>query len=178
MRNEIKTETEILDGIVKETYDYIEIEDKKVKHGLCKYYDYKGNLEEECFYKMGKKHGKSNEYYHGEWKAEGNYSQGKKDEIWLVKTYDGKVKKVLYINGIEQELETREEKESIYKQREIVENKIPKIFILLVIMSILTIFTLILWEENKSLERKLEKENVAEEIMSDFPKAYSETIEK
>lgn len=177
MEHEIKTETEILDGIVKETYDYIEIEDKKVKHGLCKYYDYKGNLEEESFYEMGKKHGKSNEYYHGEWKTEGNYSQGKKDGIWLVKTYDGKVKKVLYINGIEQELETREEKESIYKQREIVENKIPKIFILLVIMSILTIFTLILWEENKSLERKLEKENVAEEIF-DFPEKYEPITEK
>lgn len=175
MKHEIQKEISY-NGILKEEYEYLS--EEKVKDGLSKYYDSLGNLEEESFYEMGKKHGKSNEYYHGEWKAEGNYSQGKKDGIWLVKTYDGKVKKVLYINGIEQELETREEKESIYKQREIVENKIPKIFILLVIMSILTIFTLILWEENKSLERKLEKENVAEEIMSDFPKTYSETIEK
>lgn len=175
MKHEIKKEISY-DGILKEEYEYLS--EEKVKNGLSKHYDSLGNLEEESFYQLGKKHGKSKEYYHGEWKAEGNYSQGKKDGIWLVKTYDGKVKKVLYINGIEQELETKEEKERIYKQREIVENKIPKIFILLVIMSILTIFTLILWEENITLERKLEKENVAEEIMSDFPKTYSETIEK
>lgn len=174
MKHEIKKEISY-NGILKEEYGYLA--EEKVKDGLSKYYDSLGNLEEESFYELGKKHGKSNEYYRGEWKAEGNYSQGKKDGIWLVKTYDGKVRKVLYINGIEQELENKEEIESIYKQREIVENKIPKIFILLVIMSILTIFTLILWEENKSLERKLEKENVAEEIF-DFPEKYEPITEK
>lgn len=170
MKHEIKKEI-LYDGTLKEEYEYLS--EEKVKNGLSKHYDSLGNLEEESFYKLGKKHGKSKEYYHGEWKAEGNYSEGKKDGIWLVKTYNDKVRKVLYIDGIEQELE-QEEKINKKLRLQKIEYKTPRIFILLVIVSIITIFTLILWEESKSLERKLEKENVAEEIYN-FPKVYSET---
>lgn len=172
MKHEIKKEISY-DGILKEEYEYLS--EEKVKNGLSKHYDNLGNLEEESFYKLGKKHGKSKEYYHGEWKAEGNYSEGKKDGIWLIKNYNGKVRKVLYINGIEQELE-QEKINNILKPQKI-KHEIPKVFILLVLMSIITIFTLILWEENNNLQKRLEKENVAERIF-DFPEPYLKTKEE
>mgnify|MGYP000296891530 CR=1 FL=1 len=172
MKHEIKKEISY-DGILKEEYEYLS--EEKVKNGLSKHYDSLGNLEEESFYKLGKKHGKSKEYYHGEWKAEGNYSEGKKDGIWLIKNYNGKVRKVLYINGIEQELE-QEKINNILKPQKI-KYEIPKVFILLVLMSIITIFTLILWEENNNLQKRLEKENVAERIF-DFPEPYLKTKEE
>ena len=172
MKHEIKKEISY-DGILKEEYEYLS--EEKVKNGLSKHYDSLGNLEEESFYKLGKKHGKSKEYYHGEWKAEGNYSEGKKDGIWLIKNYNGKVRKVLYINGIEQELE-QEKINNILKPQKI-KYEIPKVFILLVFMSIITIFTLILWEENNNLQKRLEKENVAERIF-DFPEPYLKTKEE
>lgn len=172
MKHEIKKEISY-DGILKEEYEYLS--EEKVKNGLSKHYDNLGNLEEESFYKLGKKHGKSKEYYHGEWKAEGNYSEGKKDGIWLIKNYNGKVRKVLYINGIEQELE-QEKINNILKPQKI-KYEIPKVFILLVLMSIITIFTLILWEENNNLQKRLEKENVAERIF-DFPEPYLKTKEE
>ena len=172
MKHEIKKEISY-DGILKEEYEYLS--EEKVKNGLSKHYDSLGNLEEESFYKLGKKHGKSKEYYHGEWKAEGNYSEGKKDGIWLIKNYNGKVRKVLYINGIEQELE-QEKINNILKSQKI-KYEIPKVFILLVLMSIITIFTLILWEENNNLQKRLEKENVAERIF-DFPEPYLKTKEE
>ena len=173
MKYEIKKEISY-DGTLREEYEYLL--EEKIKNGLCKYYDSLGNLEEESFYELGKKHGKSKEYYHGEWKAEGNYFEGKKDGIWLIKNYNSKVRRVLYINGIEQELEQEEKINNILKVQKI-GYKIPKTFILLVLMSIITIFTLILWEENNNLQKRLEKENVAERIF-DFPEPYLKTKEE
>ncbi len=146
-----------------------------MKHEIKKEISYDGILKEESEYLSEEKLGKSKEYYHGEWKAEGNYSEGKKDGIWLIKNYNGKVRKVLYINGIEQELE-QEKINNILKPQKI-KYEIPKVFILLVLMSIITIFTLILWEENNNLQKRLEKENVAERIF-DFPEPYLKTKEE
>ena len=104
MKNEIKTEREIILGNVKQIYDYIEIEDKKIKHGLCKIYDYHGNLEEECFYEMGIKNGYAKEYDKGEIRAEGNYKDGKKDGEWKIKDFCHKDFKILFKDGTEEEI--------------------------------------------------------------------------
>lgn len=181
MKNEIKTETEILDGIVKETYDYIEIEDKKVKHGLCKYYDYKGNLEEECFYKMGIKNGNAKKYYNGKLEEEGNYKDGKKNGDWKIRNgIIGGIEIITFIEGAEEEIYIKNKAINKHKKMEIL---ISLGFVAIIVACIFQINSLFKKDfsnkekENKEIEfPKQYEEKEIEEIL-EFPKKYEVTTE-
>lgn len=178
MEHEIKTETEILDGIVKETYDYIEIEDKKVKHGLCKYYDYKGNVEEECFYKMGIKNGSAREYYNGKLGEKGNYKDGKKYGEWIIRNYKGEMEVITFIDGEEDEIYLKNKAIDKHKKMEIL---IFVGFVAIIVACIFQINSLFKKDfsnkekENKEIEfPKQYEEKEIEEIL-EFPKKYEAT---
>lgn len=162
MKKEIKTEKEILHGIIREIYDYIENGEEKIKHGLCKYYDSKGNLEEECFYEMGIKNGNVKEYSCGELKAEGNYKAGKKVGEWKKRNYKGEFEKITFIEGAEDE---------IYFMNKVI-NKNKRMEILISLGFIAIIIACILQINNFFKEDFFTDSKSNKEI--DFPKRYEE----
>lgn len=180
MRNEIKTETEILDGIVRKIYDYIEIREKKIKHGIYKSYDYNGNIEYEIFYEMGRKNGNAKEYSHGELKAEGNYKDGKKIGEWIIRNYKGEKEKITFIDGSEDEIYFKNKAIDKFKRVEIL---FSLAMILITITCIFQINSLFKKDfsnkekENKEIEfPKQYEEKEIEEIL-EFPKKYEATTE-
>ena len=177
MKHENKTETLILDGSIREIYDYIEVGEKKIKHGFCKEYDYDGTLKSECSFKMGIKCGLSKEYSEGELKAEGNYKDGKKDGLWTIKDVLKKERKAIFIEGIEQkeDIETKKYKNIFFSFTKLSLVEILASFGMIAIILTCIIQLGILTKE--FTPEKKENNYVAEEIF-DFPEKYEPITEK
>lgn len=180
MKYEIKTKKEMLDGTVREIYDYIEIENEEIKHGKYKYYDYNGNLKAEFFYEMGIKNGSAKEYSNGELQAEGNYKDGKKIGEWKIRNYRGEIEKITFIEGVEDEVYFKNKAMDKYKS-------VGILFSLAMIsITIACIFQINnLLKEDSSLREKENKEinfqkqyeeKEIEEII-EFPKEYKPITE-
>lgn len=167
MEKDIKRD--FYDGILREEYEFLT--ENNLRDGLSKLYNCKGNLEEETYYELGKKQGKSKEYFNGEWKAEGEYFDGKKTGVWLEKQYNDKIKKFVYFDGVKQELEI--ENISITETSEIKKNYLINLIIMTIIITASIILNIFLWTENNHLEKKLNKNYVVEETLA-FPETYKE----
>ena len=166
MEKDIKRE--FYDGILREEYEFLT--ENNLRDGLTKRYNSKGNLEEETYYELGKKQGKSKEYFDGEWKAEGEYFDGKKTGVWIEKEYSDEIKKILYFDGVKQKIRT---KKVFTTETSEIQKKYIFALIITFIMTVSIILNIFLWTDNNYSEKKLNKDYDMEETLI-FPETYKE----